>query len=185
MSKTITLYSCSDPPHTVDKTLTAAGTITGEFVMPLNLDNPVIRVYWEGGSPPNAGATHFSISGLPYTYFVTGMVADLADTYILSGHVDVLYTWREVIHQQSAYIIRAAQSYNNYIADSLLAIDQRRRVQLKQFPIAFDTSNPQYVLVVAGQFSNKPATEEVTTNDETVQTDQPESDNDISVNPEA
>lgn len=178
MSKTITLYVCSDPAHTVDKTLTAAGTITGEFVMPLNLDNPVIRVYWEGGSPPNAGATHFSISGLPYTYFITGMVADLANTYILSGHVDVLYTWREVIHQQSGYIIRASQSYNNYIADSLLAIDQRRRVQLKQFPIAFDTSNPTYVLVVAGQFSNQPATEEADANAETVQTDQPKSNDD-------
>lgn len=179
MSKTIQFYTSHDPPQTVWKTMTAGASITGEFVAPVNLDDPVIRVYWEGDTPPNAGATHFSISGLPYTYYITGMVADLGNTFVLSGHVDVLYTWRTTISEQSGYITRAAQNYNNYIADSLLAIDQRRRVQIKLFPEYFNTGSPSYVLVVAGQMS-----EEATSNAETVQTDQPEPDNDAPAEPE-
>ena len=66
----------------------------------------------------------------------------------ISGHVDVLSTYKDAILQNRAIIQRSESNYNLKLNDGLFKTQQNPRITTIPFGTGFTTSN--YVLALAG-----------------------------------
>lgn len=69
---------------------------------------------------------------------------------LLHCTVDVLYTWRNAILDQSALITRSQSSFNTYLVDDKLCAENRETVRVKEFPDGFDENVQSFILCCVG-----------------------------------
>lgn len=102
---TVTLYTCTDDPRKLDKTITAIGTaITAEPTEDCSIINPRLILTYNSSRLP---CNYFYISDFGRYYFVTGMTVMPGGLIDLTGKIDVLKTYSASIKACDATIIRS------------------------------------------------------------------------------
>lgn len=125
---------------------------------PFDILNPVITIQ----TPIGFGMYHYNyfyISDLQRYYYITGITAINDNLWEISGHIDVLYTYRTQILENSAIIARQEFQYNLDLVDSELITSAGREYTVMKFPnsdsiIPATSTSKSFVLTVAGGHSS-------------------------------
>lgn len=117
---TIKLYKCVSEAKTINKAISAVGaSLSGNFRdNQINIMSPSITLTKAITGEIN-GANYFEIVELGRFYYLTSLVTERSGITILSGRLDVLYTYSSQIMAASGLLDRAESSYlyNKYLYD--------------------------------------------------------------------
>lgn len=164
--ETITLYAiwrpetldvilqrnASDSNH-VDKSITNMVTLSGYLKQPTSILNPVLLV--SGILEYVATANYMTIPKFGNrSYYITEIKSIRNNLIEIHGRVDVLYTYRSVLRQQTAIVHRQEKRYNLYLNDGVLKFYQNPHIVTQIFPKGFSGNNPNLLLIVAGGGGN-------------------------------
>lgn len=144
--------NASDSNH-VDKSITNMVTLSGYLKQPTSILNPVLIV--SGILDYVATANYMTIPKFGNrSYYITEIKSIRNNLIEIHGKVDVLYTYRAILRQQTAIVHRQESRYNLYLNDGVLKFYQNPHVVTQEFPKGFSGSSPNLVLVVAGGGGN-------------------------------
>lgn len=144
--------NASDSNH-VDKDITNMVTLSGYLKQPTSLLNPVLLV--SGILEYVATANYMTIPKFGNrSYYITEIKSIRNNLIEIHGKVDVLYTYRATLRQQTAIVHRQEKRYNLYLNDGVLKFYQNPHIVTQQFPKGFSGNNPNLVLIVAGGGGN-------------------------------
>lgn len=137
----------------VDKIFTTIAITQCEPFGALDIDNPILRVKpFEGF----ANANYFYIPDFLRYYIITGVKRLSGNILEISGTIDVLSTYKEVIKQCPAICVANEKIGSTYVIDPNLPLDVRKTIIAKEFPTTIfnqDSATPNtrnFVLTVAG-----------------------------------
>ena len=142
----ITLYRTSSEKNSLVKNLTEIAPLTGSLREGSSILDPVIEI--EGLDQYLDTINYAHISDFGRYYFITGIESIVTGLWRVSFHVDVLYTYRAAIKQNSAIIERNEREYDLKLNDGLFKTTQNPRIAQFTFPAGFSTWD--YVLAIAG-----------------------------------
>ena len=85
-------------------------------------------------------------------YYITNIVSVRTGLWAISGHVDVLYTYRNEIRSCGGIIYHRQNLYNLYLDDDKFLVNAQRMFTAHTFPnrLSDASSGPAFVLTVAG-----------------------------------
>ena len=92
---------------------------------------------------------YMTISTFNRSYFITDIVNIGNGIWEISGHCDVLESFKTEIKALTGIISRQENLYNLYLEDDMFPITATPHVVTKVFPSGFTTN--EYVMVVAGK----------------------------------
>lgn len=143
----------SDSNH-VDKNITdLSPALLGTLKTETSLLNPVIVI--SGILEYVASANYMTIPKFGNrSYYITEIRSIRQNLIEIHGKVDVLYTYREILRQQTAIIHRQESRYNLYLNDGVLKFYQNPNIVTQVFPSGFSGDSPNLVLIVAGGGGN-------------------------------
>lgn len=143
------LYHNSSDINVVDKSLSSALSVSGTLKENCSVTDPTILI--------NAGnistVNYMHIPEFDRYYYITNIVSVRNGLWAVSGHVDVLMSYKSQIRARSAILSRTAnQNYANlYLDDDRLSVTCRRDFQLIPFPNrTLSTGGNSFVLTCAG-----------------------------------
>lgn len=150
MSFTCNLYQTKSEKNALDKVMELGGiSLSGTLINNSNVINPSILCQVSAASVSEYN--YMELPSFNRKYFITEITALTADTCMVSGHVDVLSTYKDGIKAQTALIARQENKYNLYLDDSLFKVDSRTIIQTLIFEKGgYFTSSPGIALVVSG-----------------------------------
>lgn len=150
MSIGVRLCHNSSPAEKIGKTLDAGITITGCTLKDsTSILKPVLRV--RSSDSGIITYNYMYISELQRYYFIDDIVSVNNNVWEISGHVDVLETFKNGILAQSAVLRRQSGLYNLYLDDPEFKTYKYERVQTKRFTGGGNfTKTLNYVLVING-----------------------------------
>lgn len=150
MSFTCNLYQTKSEKSALDKVMELGGiSLSGTLINNSNVINPSILCQVSAASVSEYN--YMELPSFNRKYFITEITALTADTCMVSGHVDVLSTYKDGIRAQTALIARQENKYNLYLDDSLFKVDSRTIIQTLIFEKGgYFTSSPGIALVVSG-----------------------------------
>lgn len=146
MSFTVQLQYSSSEKNRLDKTLTDLLSVEGTLKEPTSLMNPTIII--QGDVSGVVNCNYMTISTFGRSYFITDIRSIHNNLFEVSGHVDVLSTYKAGIRTNSGIVHRQANAYNLYLDDGVFKVYNNPKVVTKEFPGGFTT--PEFVLAVAG-----------------------------------
>lgn len=146
MSFDISLQVNSSDRKTLDKTITDIMTLSGTLRSETSIIDPVILVNADLASLTNCN--YMTIPTFGRSYFVNNIRSIRNGLVEISGHVDVLSTYKAAIRGNVAIINRQESVYNLYIDDGSFKAYQKQLIQTKEFPNGF--TGFEYVLAIAG-----------------------------------
>lgn len=147
MSVHLNIYTTSSEKTALDKELSNQVSLTGNLRNESNVINPSIEI--EASAETIATKNYFEVTEFGRKYFITEITALGYDRCVITGHVDVLSTYKNQIRTNEAVIARSETRYNLFIDDGLFKADSRTIIQTKKFSDggAF-TIHPHIALVV-------------------------------------
>ena len=133
----------------LDKTVTSETTYSGTLINNSNVINPSILI--RESADNIATKNYMTISKFGRKYFITEITALTADTCMVSGHVDVLSTYKADIRKNNAIVGRSETNYNMYIDDDTIKTDARTIIKtLNNFNGGYFTAAGSIALIVVG-----------------------------------
>lgn len=149
MSFTIKLCHNSSPAEKIGKQLDAGTELTGASLKDeTSILKPVVRI-----RSTDSGITTYNymyISEFGRYYFIDDIVSINNGLWEISGHVDVLETYKNNILAQSAVIRRQQNKYNLYLNDPDFMTYNYDMIQTKKFSASEFNKTLNYVLAVNG-----------------------------------
>lgn len=147
MAFPIILQTNASEKNRVDKSLTDVLTVTGVLKEDTSIVDPVILVKMDISQviPCN----YFTIAAFGRSYFMHPPKSVNGGFVEISGHCDVLSSFKDSIRTNKAIIRKSENVWNLYLNDGTFKAYQNPFVYVKKFPNRF-TSYPSYVLAVAG-----------------------------------
>lgn len=148
---TITLYTITDDPRKVGKTLGAGTAVTGELVLPTEMENPSIRL-----STSEVGTNNYVyIPAFGRYYFIVNKSFDNGGAIILHCRVDVLESFETDIFNLRCNVIRQEQTGVTKIIDNQITFTPQKTLETimcdrTAFNIRSTGSAYNYVICVAG-----------------------------------
>lgn len=142
----IVLMTNSSEKNKMDKTLTTITTISGTLKNATSIIDPVIII--EGDLSSFTGCNYMTIDTFGRSYFVNNIRSINNNLFEVSGHVDVLSTYKTEIRRNSAIIRKQQHQWNLYLNDGSLRVYQNPQVVTKTFSTGF--TKLEFVLAVAG-----------------------------------
>lgn len=146
MSFNITLQKFSGEKIALDKTTTDLITVSGVLREETSIVNPVIRI--AGDLSNYVKADYMTIPVFGRSYFITDIRSVRDGLFEVSGHCDVLSSFKTGIRANRAIIRRGANIYNLYLDDGSFKVYNNPKVLAANFPGGFSTM--QYILAIAG-----------------------------------
>ena len=146
MSFSISLMTSSSPKEKLDKDVSTIQTVTGTLKETTSIIDPVVKI--QGNVSSFKNCNYMYIPEFGRYYFVTDISSVTNTIFEVSGHVDVLMTYRAQIRDNNAIVRRQANSWNLYLNDGSFKVYQNPMVLTRAFPSGFSTS--ELVLAVAG-----------------------------------
>lgn len=145
---TVTLYHNTSDSNYLDKSLSEIITVSGNLRDSCSILEPTIML----NTSNIATANYMYIPEFERYYYITNIVAVRMGLWAVSGHVDVLYTYRNAIRRCGAIVARQQNLYNLYLDDDKFLVNAQRMFTAHTFPnrIADASSGPAFVLTVAG-----------------------------------
>lgn len=147
---TVTLGNYIGEPNKVDKEIANTTTFEGYLRTAAEVINPVIRFETE----PITSVNYMYIPIFGRYYFITKLTVINAGMWEVTGHCDVLMSYKNDIRSWYAVVERGETQYNLYLNDPEFQVEQRPRVQLLKFPAGFARSYAQRILILAGNGGN-------------------------------
>lgn len=129
-----------------DKNLTTLETLTGELKQETSIVDPVIII--EGDLEDYVNCNYMTIPVFGRSYFINNIKSIRSNIIEISGHVDVLSSFKSEIRSNRAIIRKQENLWNLYLNDGTFKVYQNPMVLTKAFPSGFDTQ--EFVLAVAG-----------------------------------
>lgn len=147
MGITVTLKHNSSPVEKIGKTLDA-GT---DFTCDLKADTSILRPTLVLQSESNlSGFNYMYISDFQRYYFIDDIVSKNKVIWEVSGHVDVLQTYKQQILSNTAVLKRQQNKYNTYLNDERWPVYTYDDVITFKFTDSGFKKSLEYLLVVAG-----------------------------------
>lgn len=146
MSMTIEIGNYTGESYALDKTLVGSVVLTGTLKEGTSVVDPVILCH--NGVALSGNYMH--IPTFNRWYFITDIVSVTTGLWQVSGHVDVLMSWKARIREQRAVIARNQNSYNLYLNDDKFQVYANPRIQQLAFPSGPWNSGESRILVVTG-----------------------------------
>lgn len=150
MSFSVTLYKTKSEKTALDKVMESSSIpLEGALLNDTNIINPSILIHEP--AEDLASFNYMSIPNFNRKYFITEITALTADTCIVSGHVDVLSTYKDGIRNNNAIVGRSETNYNMYIDDDTIKTDAQTVIKtLNNFNGGYFTAAGSICLVVVG-----------------------------------
>lgn len=146
MAFNIVLQTNNSDKNVLDKSLTNIATISGTLKNETSIINPVILI--TGNLTTYVNCNYMTISTFGRSYFVTDIRSIRNGLIEVSGHVDVLTSYKNQIRENTGIIHRQENLWNLYLNDGAFRVYQNPIVLTKEFSTGFST--PEFVLAVAG-----------------------------------
>lgn len=150
MSFGVVLYTNSSSTRVVDKELTAILTVSGSLRDGASVLDPEILIETDLSDTQLGAINYMYIQAFHRYYFVTDMRMETTGLWLVSGHVDVLMTYRAQIRNQNAIVARQEGVYNMYLDDGWFTAYQKPLVFTHPFSITSPFASHSYVLIIAG-----------------------------------
>lgn len=128
------------------KSLTDISQKSGTFKQSSSIIDPVIL--FEGDVSEISGCNYMTIPAFSRSYFVTNIETIRSNLYQISGHCDVLSSFKDAILSNRAVIRRQENLWNLYLDDGSFKVYNNPGIYTKPFPSGF--SGAGFVLAVAG-----------------------------------
>ena len=142
----ITFYTNNSERNALTKSLTQIVRLDGTLKDGTSIIDPSVLCYNIDRFIPDIN--YFYIDETGRYYFLNGVEVVRNGLWQISGHVDVLSTYKTAILQNRAIIQRSESNYNLKLNDGLFKTQQNPRITTIPFGTGFTTSN--YVLALAG-----------------------------------
>ena len=148
MSLTVKLHHNSSPDNKISKSLDAGLSMNCVLKEESSILKPTIII--EAATPPIT-YNYMYIQDLQRYYFIDDIVSKNNKIWEITGHVDVLETFKNGILNQSAVIRRQENNYNLYLNDPDFMTYNNDIIQTKKFSnTAGFNKTLNYILVVNG-----------------------------------
>lgn len=124
LSKNITRQLSDDEIRNgvVNGSAKISDTISGYFKGGVDMINPTVEFYDSNDIAPEINDYNYMTiqyeNGDTRYYFINDIFIDRTHVFVVSGHVDVLMTYKDDIDKLEAMAIRSEDNYNTYINDS-------------------------------------------------------------------
>lgn len=140
----VIFYSCTDSNNKLNKTLTEIKTVTANFKGNVSETDPIIFV----NSFDFSNVNYMYISDFNRYYFVKDIVAVPGGLHV-SGHVDVLMSFKDEINNIGAIVSRSSNYSNPDIIDHNMKTTQYKNFNIIESNKSFSQTMSHYI-VVAG-----------------------------------
>ena len=150
MSFKCNLYLTKSETTALDKKMETGNTsLEGTLINNSNVINPSILCHVSAETV--AGYNYMDIPSFNRKYFITEITALTHDTCMVSGHVDVLSTYKNAIRENTAIVGRSETKYNMYMDDNTIKTDAQTVIKtLNNFNGGYFTAAGSIALVVVG-----------------------------------
>jgi len=146
MSFSISLMINNSPKEQLDKNTSVIQTVSGTLKEETSIIDPIIKIQGDISSFNNCN--YMYIPEFNRFYFVNDLRSITYNIFEVSGHVDVLSTYKAQIRSNNAIVRRQENSWNLYLNDGSFKVYQNPNVLTRAFPSGF--TRQEFVLAVAG-----------------------------------
>lgn len=147
MSVTVNLCRTSSEKRQLDKDISTVKSVSGSLRNESDVVNPSILV--EAGADDIATCNYMTIPAFGRNYYITEIKAISNELALVSGHVDVLTTYKSQIRQNQAILGRSQSNWNLYLNDGSFKVTNKTQVICKKFSGKF-SDNSSLILVTVG-----------------------------------
>lgn len=150
MAFTVSFGTTSSEKRQLDKSVSYTASLTGILRNNTGVVNPSILV--EANVSTIAGCNYMSIPTFGRLYFITEIVSISDDLCEVTGHCDVLSTYKAGIRVNSAIVGRSAQqgNWNLYLNDPMLKVNSKSEIITKKGWTAFPKDQFSLMLITMG-----------------------------------
>lgn len=146
MAFTIVLQNNTSAKNVVDRTLAAVLSLSGELKEDCDVSNPKIVIQ----SSVIPDFNYFTIDVFKRSYYKTALVNIAADLWEISGHVDVLESFKNYLGNQKAILLDTQETgANAYILNDVYMTTVKTKTDIMTFPSGL-LDNGEFILVTAG-----------------------------------
>ena len=143
---TVHLYYNYSDTNVVNKNIELKQSMSGTLRDECSITDPTILVEYNGVFD----FQYMRIPEFSRFYYVTSIVAVRAGLWAISGHVDVLMSFKEYFYNCYGIVSRQENLYNLYLDDDRLKVSSERQYVTKAFNSPLQTSTYNVVLTLAG-----------------------------------
>lgn len=144
---TATLKVNSSPVEKIGKTLTTGTSFSCLLKDNTSILRPTIFI---SSASDLSGFNYMYIADFNRYYFIDDIVSVHNNQWEISGHVDVLETYKTAILNNQAVVKRQASQFNLYLDDPDFHAYNYERIQTLKFPANTFSKALNYVLVLNG-----------------------------------
>lgn len=145
MSFTITLQKNTSDERTIGKEITNIATMTGTLRDESSIIDPVILI--SANVSDLVGCNYMTISTFGRSYYIRDITSVRNNLVRITGHVDVLESFKAEILANNAIVSKQKIDWNLYLDDGTFRVYNNMRVQCKKFPDGFP--DPQFYFAMA------------------------------------
>lgn len=147
---TLQFYNNKSDVRVLNKSLTSIGSeVTANFTDTVNYDDPVLRIDLDESL---LGANYFYVKEWEKYYYIRSKDIINGNLLYITGHMDVLMSFKSAILNSQIIALRSASNPNAYIVDDYVGdrgtVKQHFR---KSATTPFSTQTKCYVLTIAGK----------------------------------
>ena len=146
MAFTITLQTMTSEKNKVDKTITDVVTLTGVLKDESSIVDPVVLI--EADLSDLVLVNYMTIPAFGRSYFLRPPRSINANLVEVSGHCDVLSSFKTQIRTNRGIVNRSEREWNLYLNDGSLKTYQYPEVTTQKFQTGFNTGY-SYILILA------------------------------------
>ena len=148
MGITVQLCHNSSPIEKIGKTIDSGNSYDCLLKADTSILKPTIIIHTD--SSDITGFNYMYISNFGRYYFIDDIVSKNNNIWEVSGHVDVLETYKEQIKSNTAVIKRQQSLFNTYLNDPEWKVYAYEQIVAYKFPQTPFTKDLKYLLTVAG-----------------------------------
>lgn len=144
----IQFYKMANVNNKINKMVpdTPALTLEGTVKENCNIMDPVILI-------EKAGVPDYNYVYIPdfnRYYFMSPATAVTNNTWEITLHVDVLFTYRQQILTAPCIVAKSASKYNLYLNDNNYKCYQNPHIFSERFPSGFNVENAHFIMTLFG-----------------------------------
>lgn len=150
MSFSVSFGVTTSEKRQLDKSVSYAVSLSGTLRNETNVVNPTILV--EANVSTLAGCNYMSIPSFNRVYFITDIRSISNGLCEVSGHCDVLSTYKDGIRSNNAIVGRSATkgNWNLYLNDPMLKVTNKSKIMNKTGWTAFPKDQFSLMLITMG-----------------------------------
>lgn len=147
---TVTFYKNLSDKRALSKNTTQLESVSAIIKDDCDILNPTLEVVSFSGL---AAANYMYIAEWNRYYFIDRITVSRGQRALISGHVDVLSTYKNTILNCSAVVSRQQSKGNYYLNDPVYKTRQYKITTVQEFPNEKFTRDGSLILAVAGSES--------------------------------